>query len=302
MAAELKVYENSGCTTETLIRYENTIGVPLTGASVIESPNQGGGNAPPDELTLDFSYDVGDSEWDCEVTRKDGTSYTKTGVTTNGDDVNYIIPGVTLTVADLNILNSYQAKVYVGWNPGIIVAGNSSNAKRMWVKNVGDADGSDARIRILPDGDFTNVVNTPIRAINEGKYQQNTAIGTYNVVVKATPSVVDVSYEGGDPVEIIITADGATENELATGLWVVFNTGLAEDDEANIYISDGKERVQIAEDNSGTPGTFGTSDVVFGNMNQNDTDSFWVKIVTQGDDSPSGNPRHANLQARITTI
>jgi hypothetical protein len=302
MAAELKVYENSGCTTETLIRYENTVLVPLTGASVIESPNQGGGNAPPDELTLDFTYDSGDTEWDCQVTRKDGTSYIKTGITTNGNDVNYIIPGVSLTVADLNTSNSYQAKVYIGWNPGIIVAGNSSSAKHLWVKNIGDADGSDARIRILPDGDFTNTTNTPIRAINEGKYQLNTAIGTYNVKVKATTSKVDVSYEGGDPTEVDIVADGTTENELATGLWVVFNTGLAEDDEVDIYISDGKSRVQIASDNSGTPGTFGTSDVVFGNMDQNDTDSFWVKIVTQASDSPSGNPRHANLQARITTI
>lgn len=302
MAAELKVYENSGCTTETLIRYENTIGVPLTGSSVIESPNQGGGNAPPDELTLDFTYDPVNLRWDCVVTRKDGTSYTKTGVTTNGNDVNYIIPGVSLAVATLNILNSYQAKVYIGWNPGIIVAGNSSAGKHLWVKNVGDANGSDARIRILPDGDFANVVNTPVRAINESKYQQNTAIGTYNVLVTALATKADVSYEGGDPVEVDIVADGATENELATGLWVVFNSGVADDDEANIYISDGKERVQIAEDSSGTPGTYGTSDAVFGNMNEGDTDSFWVKIVTQADDSPSGNPRHANLQARITTI
>lgn len=302
MTAELKVYENSGCTTETLIRYENTIGVPLTGALVIESPNQGGGNAPPDELTLDFSYDDIEEEWDCNVTRKDGSSYTKSGITTDGVDINFIIPGVTLVVADLNILSTYQAKVYVGWNPGIIVAGSSSSTKHLWVKNVGDTDGSDARIRILPDGDFTNVTNTPIRAINEGKYQQNTAIGTYNVKVKADTEKVDLTYEGGDPVEIDIVADGTTENELATGLWVVFNSGLAEDDEANIYISDGKARVQIAEDDSGTPGTFGTSDVVFGNMSVDDTDSFWAKIVTQADDSPTGNPRHANLQARITTI
>ncbi len=82
----------------------------------------------------------------------------------------------------------------------------------------------------------------------------------------------------------------------------MFNTGVAEDDEANICISDGKSRVQIAEDDSGTPGTFGTSDVVFGNMEQGGTDSFWVRIVTQEGDSPAGNPRHANLQARITTI
>ncbi len=302
MAAELKIYENSGCTTETLIRYTNTTGVPLTAATIIESPNQGGGNAPPDELTLDFAYDTPNVEWDCTVTRKDGSSYSLDGVTTNGNDVNNIIPGVTLAVADLDTGQTYQAVVYIGWNPGIIVAGNSSTNKQMWVKNIGDADGSDARIRILPDGDFTNSTNTPIRAINETKYLTTTAVGTYNVKVKADTGKVDVSYEGGGAVEKSITADGSTENELATGLWVVFNSGVAQDDEANIYISDGKERLQIAEDSTGTPGTFGTADVVFGNLDQSDTDTFWVTIVTQAADSPTGNPRQANLQARITTI
>jgi hypothetical protein len=302
MPAELKVYENESCTTETLIRYENTTGTPLTGATVIESPAQGGGNAPPDELTLDFSYDSGNSHWDCDVTRKDGSSYHVDDITTAGSDVDNIIPGVTLVIAGLDTGQTYQAIVYIGWNPGILVAGTTSSNKHLWVKNIGDADGYDARIRILPDGDFSNITNEPVRAINETKYLQTTAIGTFNVVVKADTEKVDVSYEGNPPVEKTIVADGVTENELATGLWVVFNSGLAEDDEANIYISDGKSRVQIAEDNSGTPGTFGTSDVVFGNMDENDVESFWVRIVTQEGDSPAGNPRHANLQARITTI
>jgi hypothetical protein len=302
MTAQLKVYENAGCTTETLIRYENTSGTPLSGATVIESPSQGGGNAPPDELTLNFTYDSGNSHWDCDVTRKDGTSYHVDSVVTDGEDVNHVIPGVTLSVNDLNELQTYQAKVYIGWNPGIIVAGNMSANKRLWVKNVGDSDGYDARIRILPDGDFTNVVGTPVRAISETKYLQTTPIGTFNVKVKADTSKVDVSYEGNPAVEMEIVADGTTENEIATGLLVVFNTGPAEDDETNIYISDGKSRVQIAADNSGAPGTFGTSDVVFGNMDVDDIASFWVRIATQASDSPSGNPRHANLQARITTI
>jgi hypothetical protein len=302
MPAELKVYENESCTTETLIRYENTIGSPLSGASVIEVPGQGAGNAPPDELTMNFVYDSGNSHWDCDVTRKDGSSYHVDDITTNGDDVDHIIPGVTLTVADLDEQQTYQAKVYIGWNPGIIVAGSVSGNKHLWVKNIGDAEGYDARIRILPDGDFANIVNTPIRALSESKYLQNTPTGTYNVKVKADTSKVDVTYEGNPPVEKEIEADGVTENELATGLFVVFNTGLQEDDEANIYISDGKSRVQIAQDQSGTPGGFGTSDVVFGNMDQGEVESFWVRILTQSNDPPTGNPRHANLQARITTI
>jgi len=302
MSAELKVYEEESCATETLIRYENTIGSPIAAVTMIPPPGQGAGNAPPDELTLDFIYDSENSHWDCDVTRKDGSGYKVDDITTNGDDANNIIPGVTLSVADLNPAQSYQAIVYIGWNPGIIVAGSSSSEKRLWVKNVGDADGYDARVRILPDGDFENVVNSPLRSIVETKYLQTTPIGTFNVVVKSDTEKVDVSYEGNPAVEKDIVADGVTENELATGLWVVFNSGLSEGDEANIYISDGKTRIRIAEDNSGVPGTFGSSDVVFGTMNIGETASFWVKVVTSYDDSPSGNPRHANLQARITTI
>jgi hypothetical protein len=302
MSAQLKVYEDQNCTSETLIRYTNTVGTLLLGAGVIDSPAQGGGNAPPDELTLNFTWDGAHSHWDCDVTRKDGTSYHIDNATQNGIDSNNIIPGVTLTIAPLVTVQTYQAKVYVGWNPGIIVAGSQSANKHMWVKNVGDANGSDARIRILPDGDFSNVVHTPVRAISETKYLQTTPIGTYNLKVKADTTKIDLIYEGNPAVEKSIIADGVTENEIATGLYVVFNTGLAQNDEANIYISDGKSRVQIAQDSSGAPGTFGTADVVFGNMNIGAVNSFWVRIATLASDSPSGNPRHANLQARITTI
>ncbi|MFH1676411.1 MAG: hypothetical protein ABIC40_05230 [bacterium] len=302
MSAILRIYEDSDCLEETLIRYENTVGSPITIAIVIAMPDQGAGNAPPDELTLDFSYDTGNSQWDCEVTRKDGSDYHVDGITTNGNNWNNIIPGVAVDIGTLDTGQTYQAIVYIGWNPGIIVGGMTSGNKRFWAKNVGNAAGYDARIRIQPDGDFENVTNVPIRAINEEKYLQTTAIGTYNILVKADTSKVDVTFESQDPVEKTIVADGSTENELATGLWVVFNTGLSENDEANIDISDGKNRVQIAEDNDGTPGTFGGSDVVFGAMDIGDDDSFWVKIVTQVTDSPTGNPRHANLQARITTI
>src|SRR3990172_2779851 len=241
MPAQLKVFENSSCTTESLIRYDNLIGAPITAVTFLIPPSQGAGNAPPDELTLDFTWDAGNSEWDVDVTRKDGSVYHVDDIDSGQANSNNIIPGVTVHVATLDTGQSYQAKVYVGWNPGIIVAGTQSGNKRFWVKNIGNEDGTDARVRILPDGDFSNTVNTPIRAIAEIRYQQDTSIGTYTVTVKSDTSKVDVSYEGNPPVEKSIVADGSTENEIATGLWVVFNTGLAEDDEAEIEVSDGKK-------------------------------------------------------------
>jgi|GEM_PF-4758321 len=300
MTAKLHVYEDSGCTVPTLIRVENTSGAPINRASIIEAPNQGAGNSPPDTLAIRFSCDA-DNNWTADVTRKDGSIYSVGKVAINGDDADNIIPGVALSITDLDPSQTYSASVFIGWNPGIIKAGDESKAKRMWVKNVGESDGYDARIRILPDGDFQNVVGNPIRAINESKYVWNTLIGTFNIIVQSKENVA-VSFEGGSPFGRDIIADGETGNELADGLWVIFNPDIAEDDSANIYISDGRDRVQIAEDDSGTPGQFWLADIVFGTMDRGDTGSFWVKIVTQAQDSPLGNPRHANLQARITTI
>lgn len=302
MTALLKIYENSQCTTETLIRHENLIGAPITSAVVRQAPESGAGNAPPDELMLDFYFDSEYVEWDCDVTRKDGSTYHVNNVTTGGVDADHLILGVALTIASLNTQQTYQARVKIGWNPGIIVAGNQSSDKHFWVKNVGNTDGSDARIRILPDGDFTNTVNRPVRAIDEIRYQKDTAAGTYVVTVTGNTSVVVVAYENNEPVEVEIIADGITLNEIATGLYVVFNTGIDEGDEAEIYISTGYQRVFIAPDNNGTPGSFGISDVVLGNMQVDEVKSFWARLYSYSSDQPTGNPRHANLQARITTI
>ena len=308
MKATLKVYENADCTSETLIRYENVIGSPIVAASVIESPDQGAGNTPPDEFDLEFLYNLTlenteKSFWECRVTCKDGRAYAKATLS-NGIDLNNIIPGTRIVIGDLAVDEVYLAKVFIGWNPGIIVAGNASQVKRMWVKNIGDS-GYDARIRILPKGEFENIVGNPIRSIVGEKFLRETRIGNYALQVKADIGKIDVHYRNyeSDEVclaEVSIIADGETSNEIATGIYVVFNEEIFEGYSATIQISDGCERVQIAEDCDGSPDEFGCADVVFGNMGSGESDSFWVQIVTNSGDSPSANPRHANLQARIT--
>jgi len=291
MGAELKVYEELACTNETEIRYQNVTLAAVTDASIIAKPNSDAGNAVAGEYTLDIAYDSGNSEWDCDVTRIDGSQYHVDDITVNGDNEGNIVPGITVTLADLNTENSYQSVVYIGYNPGTIVAGSNSSDKHLWVKNIGDASGTDARIVILPDADFENTTNTPVKALDETRLTKTVPIGTYEITVKADTSKIDVVYEGNDPYE-----------KIADGLYAIFDPNVAEDDEATIIVSDGKNRVRIAEDDSGSPDTFGTTDVVIGNMNVNDIDSFWVRIETNAGDSPEGNPRRGNLQARITTI
>lgn len=302
MGAELKVYEELACTNETEIRYQNVTLVAVTDASIIAKPNPDAGNAVAGEYTLDIAYDSGNSEWDCDVTRLDGSQYHVDDITVSGDNDGNIIPGITVTLADLNTENSYQSVVYVGHNPGTIVAGSNSSDKHLWIKNIGDASGTDARIVILPDADFENTTNTPVKSLDETKLTKTVPIGTYEIRVKADTSKIDVVYEGNDPYEKSISDDGSTPDLIADGLYAIFDPDVAEDDEATIVVSDGKNRVRIAEDDSGSPDTFGTTDVVIGNMNVNDVDSFWVRIETNAGDSPEGNPRRANLQARITTI
>jgi len=302
MGAELKVYEESGCANETEVRYQNVILAAITGAAIIAKPDQDAGNAVGDQYTLDIAYDSGNSEWDCDVTRIDGSQYHVDDITVSGDNDGNIIPGVTITIGSLATQSVYQSIVYVGYNPGIIIAGSNSADRHFWVKNVGDANGTDARIVILPDANFLNTIHTPIKALDESRLTKTVPLGSYEVTVKADTSKVDVEYEGNPPYEKSITADGTTPDELADGLWAVFNSGVAQGDKAIIDTSEGKNRLRIAADSSGSPGTFGTSDVVLGNISEDEVKSFWVRVETNAADGPEGNPRRANLQARITTI
>ena len=302
MGAELKVYEDSNCTDETEIRYENITLAAVTAVSVIAKPNTDAGNAVADEYTLDISYDPGNTEWDCDVTRLDGSQYHVDNITVGGDNDGNIIAGITVTLDNLITENDYQSIVYVGYNPGIIVAGSNSSDKHFWVKNIGDDSGTDARIVILPDAVFDNIINTPIKALDETRLTKTVPLGTYEITVKADTSKIDVVYEGNDPYEKSISNDGSTPDEIATGLYAIFDPDVTQGDEVNIIVSDGKNRLRIAEDDNGSPGTFGTADVVLGNMNENDVESFWARIETNAGDTPEGNPRKANIQARITTI
>ncbi len=302
MGAELKIYNDSGCSQDKEIRYQNVTLAAVTGAAIIDKPDQDAGNAVADEYTLNIYFDSGNSEWDCDVELLDGSQYHVDGLTPGGDNDGNIIAGVTVTLDNLIIINTYVSIVYVGYNPGIIVAGTNSSDKHLWAKNVGDADGTDARIVILPDAEFENTANTPIKALDETRLTKTVPLGEYEITVKADTSKVDVSYEGNPSYEKDITADGSTPDEIADGLWVIFNTGVAQDDAATINVSEGKTRLRIAEDDGGSPATFGTADVVLGNMDQDDIVSFWVRVETSASDGPEGNPRRANLQARITTI
>jgi hypothetical protein len=302
MGAELKVFEELACANETEIRFTNGSPAAITGAFIIPKPNPDAGNVVAGEYTLDISYDSGNAEWDCDVTRIDGSQYHIDGIATGGDNDGSILPGVTVTIDDLDTGETYQSVVYVGYNPGTIVAGSNSADKHLWVKNVGDASGTDARIVILPDANFENTVNTPVKALDESRLTKTVPIGTYEITVKADTSKVDVVYEGNGPYEKDISSDGSTADIIADGLYVIFDPTVSEGDEATVVVSDGKNRMRIAEDDSGSPGTFGTTDVVLGNMAQNDIESFWVRVETNAGDSPEGNPRRANIQARITTI
>ena len=302
MGAELKVYEEVGCANETEVRYRNVILAALTGAAVIPKPDQDAGNAIGDEYTLDIAYDVAHSQWDCDVTRVDGSQYHIDGITTNGDNDGNIIAGVTVSIASLLTQNVYQSIVNVGYNPGIIVAGSNSADKHLWVKNIGSTDGTDARIVILPDANFQNTLNTPLKALDESRLTKTVPLGVYELTVKADTSKVDVEYEGNPPYEIDIVHDGSTPSQIADGLWAIFSSSIAQGDTATIDASDGKNRLRIATDAGGSPATFGTADVLLGNISINEIKSFWVRVETSTADVPEGNPRRANLQARITTI
>lgn len=331
MQAELKVYEDIGCKTETLIRFRNILGTPIVSASVIEAPNQGGGNAGPDELMLNFSrrrlpckkchgtgvlpehpdiapsgeitcYECrGETAWVCQLINRKGEESLIEDIG-DGANLNNIIRGVNVTLKMPDAHDDCQAQICVGVYPDRIHQGQDTMPTRYWVKNVSDVEGYDARIRILPDASFINISSQPIKAICQERCKPDMALGSYSLAIAngGDKRSAFLSFEGEAAIEVPIKADGETRNELARGLWLVFNESAFEGDEAVICISRGCERTRLAEDVNGIPGKWGTEDIVFGVMGSGETNCFWLKFVSDHSE-PIGIGR-ANLEARITSV
>ena len=128
------------------------------------------------------------------------------------------------------------------------------------VKNSGDRVSVNNKVRIIADARAQNTSGTPILNI----YTSNTlnpAPGTYQVTF---PSNSSAQVDGGDIVTIL--ADGSTLNtNLISGTEIVFNTNPS-GSTANVIVSDGYQRAQIAPDISGTYGTWDPEEIEYSHL------------------------------------
>lgn len=282
----------------------NITGTPLATSAIGGSGAYGGGRELADKYALSFAYSAGN--WDITVTPDHAEPYVVTLPHPLGTDQGGIVPGVVLTFDTLNILLSYAAEVHVGYHAGTVVAGALSDTKQLWAKNTGPDDGLDARIQIRPDANFENVVESPVKALHEDSLATSAAIGTFTITQLAgTPLTYAVEFDGTPLGDFEVQgSDPALYLELPDGPTVLFDTltSLDTDDQATITVNPGFQRVELAPDVAGAPGTFAAADLVLGAMDAGDIEPFWVRIAPGDEDPAAGNPYQAQLQARITSV
>lgn len=84
-----------------------------------------------------------------------------------------------------------------------------------------------------------------------------------------------------------------TGDQTAQGLTVTI---------VQIGTNDGNSFAQIAPDNGGTPGTFGTSPLSLGNLAAGATVALWFQEVIPAGISADNNPRKYDLKYSATTL
>ncbi|HYE79143.1 MAG TPA: hypothetical protein VEI97_14265, partial [bacterium] len=265
MAAELTIFDDGSASLNRHIRFVNVNGTPLVAALLGPPGAVGGGRALADLYGLSLVHAGGN--WQITVTPEHGEPYSVALPDPLGTVPDAILQGVVLTFATLNPLLTYSAEVHVGYHAGTVVAGAFSATKQLWVKNTGDADGLDARIQVRPDATFENVTGSPINAIQEDLLPLSARVGTFTLtrVGSGAPVEFEVSFEG----EILGTYevqgnDPSLYLDLPRGPRVIFDllSTLDEGDEAMVTVNPGFQRVLLAPDVAGSPGTFSNADVV----------------------------------------
>lgn len=208
---------------------------------------------------------------------------------------------------------------------GTVVAGNTTTAKRIKVKNDGADLGASCTIRAVNgvrikndqaiDRPFTKMEYTTVsQTVN---FSPGYAISFANKV----GSVIDIKVDGLNrdvkrvdtgvvfPGGAAVPADGVVLLEWTTGpltgLRFILSSSVANADTATIFVSNGAQYVEIAPDVSGVAGTWqaGTTPLTLTQDGGSQTGEiaaaaaafFHRRVKTIATDSPVGNQRHAQL-------
>ena len=151
--------------------------------------------------------------------------------------------------------NSDDTAYVTNQDLGAIATGVGISPVQYTVKNTGDRVSVNTKVRIVANTTFQNTSGTPLLSVDTSS-TLNPVAGTYGL------SFVDndkVSVNGELPLTIV--ADGETINtNIISGTLVTINA-TPSGSTAFINVNDGYERVQIALDVSGTPGTWNNAEI-----------------------------------------
>lgn len=280
-------------------RYENTQSTPIASASALENgqeisdvyeltfTNLGGGS---------FSVDVVAGAGSKNPNHATGVACVCDGATPNYD----IIGGVAL-VFSASTDTGWKAKVAIGaimtgagattdvLNRGIVDAGTSSTEKQIAAKNVGDAASATTHIRAVPGFYWTPWDRRDIVLLidnhTDDTLEHNAGKGTYEItftdwgddaVTGFKKCNLYVAKDGGAPVLAVTNAqfDGATRYQYGhadyndtddplEGLSIILQNTSADPSAYTITLAviDGWQWEELAEDLTGSPGSYGTGDL-----------------------------------------
>lgn len=324
------------------LRYENTVSTPLSAVTLL-----GNGEEVAGVYTLVFTNNAGVISVD--VTAEDpknpyagtGKPFTDDGVTENKD----VIPGLSIVgsgtidtghtaVVSIGALMATDGSTTARFNAGIIDAGSTTTGFRVAAVNVGSEDAALATVRALPGfwwtpssaGDFVKEIAPHTDSVREvlaapGTYTITFQNWTDGTGAKAGYKIADI-YVNGSLCVAGAMFDGTTRyqygqadyvdaSDLLAGLSIVLQNTTADPTAQTItlIVTDSDQWVEFADDNSGSPGTYGAGPLTItepgqpsGVVTVSGTAYFWVRYSLPDDATPVSTQRAFRIRSRVKSI
>lgn len=300
-------------------RWENTLNAPLVSAAL-----SGDGREIADVYTLTFTVSGSVTVTvECDTGKKNPYRDVTVGkaVVADGSTVNTeIIPGVDLVVS-ASVATGWQAKVALGGlmntsgdvtdrlNFGTVEVGTTTTGFRVAAVNVGSDSGTNVTVKALPGGwyegdtQFIERIEPHSSDAREGlavagDYSitfQNWADGTgdnlgykvADIYVDGTLAVATARFDGSTVYEY---GDGHGYDDAADklrGLQIVLPLTTADPSAATVtlHVLDGSDWIELADDASGSPGTYGSGPVTLtesgqptGTITASGIAYFWARL------------------------
>lgn len=109
------------------------------------------------------------------------------------------------------------------------------------------------------------------------------------------------TVDGGSSITVV--SDGATDNtNVIDGINFRFNSTTANLDSFSVNISEILKHLWLALDNSGSPGTYGNTDLYLGNLTADSVTPFWIEFRPPSDMDTTNNSQAISAYCHGTSV